>query len=206
MQFSPLIEELIQALRCLPSVGPKSAQRMALQLLERDRAGGKRLAEVLQRSMEEVGHCTSCRTLTEEKLCKICTSGRRNDKVLCVVETPADMLALEQSGVYDGRYFVLLGHLSPLAGIGPDDLGFDELVEKLRSQPVEEVILATNPTLEGETTAQYLLELLSSLPIKVTHLAQGIPLGGELEYLDGGTLSRAFSGRQGFASVKETNG
>ncbi|GLR62896.1 recombination mediator RecR [Marinospirillum insulare] len=206
MQFSPLIEELIQALRCLPGVGPKSAQRMALQLLERDRAAGKHLAEVLQLSMSEVGHCASCRTLTEEKLCRVCTSGRRNDQVLCIVETPADMLALEQSGVYDGRYFVLLGHLSPLEGIGPDDLGFDELVEKLRSQPVEEVILATNPTLEGETTAQYLLELLSSLPLKVTHLAQGIPLGGELEYLDGGTLSRAFSGRQGFASVKETNG
>lgn len=206
MQFSPLIEELIQALRCLPSVGPKSAQRMALQLLERDRAGGNRLAKVLQRSMQEVGHCNSCRTLTEEDICGICSSGRRNNQVLCVVETPADMLALEQSGVYDGRYFVLLGHLSPLAGIGPEDLGFDELIQKLTKEPVEEVILATNPTLEGETTAQYLVELLSSLPLKVTHLAQGIPLGGELEYLDGGTLSRAFSGRLGFASAKETNG
>ena len=206
MQFSPLIEELIQALRCLPSVGPKSAQRMALQLLERDRAGGNRLAKVLQRSMQEVGHCNSCRTLTEEDICGICSSGRRNNQVLCVVETPADMLALEQSGVYDGRYFVLLGHLSPLAGIGPEDLGVDELIQKLTKEPVEEVILATNPTLEGETTAQYLVELLSSLPLKVTHLAQGIPLGGELEYLDGGTLSRAFSGRLGFASAKETNG
>ncbi|HKM14388.1 MAG TPA: recombination mediator RecR [Marinospirillum sp.] len=206
MQFSPLIEALIQALRCLPSVGPKSAQRMALQLLERDRAGATHLASILQQSMAEVGHCASCRTLTEEMLCRICSSGRRNPKVLCVVETPADMLALEQSGVYDGRYFVLLGHLSPLAGIGPDDLGFDQLLEKLRTEPVEEVILATNPTLEGETTAQYLVELLSSLPLKVTHLARGIPLGGELEYLDGGTLSRAFSGRLGFASVKETNG
>ncbi|NLW05559.1 MAG: recombination protein RecR [Pseudomonadaceae bacterium] len=206
MQFSPLIEELIQALRCLPGVGPKNAQRMALHLLERNRAGGNRLASVLQRSMEQVGHCSSCRTLTEQEICRICSSGRRNNTVLCVVETPADMLALEQSGVYDGRYFVLLGHLSPLAGIGPDDLGFNELVEKLQNEPVEEVILATNPTLEGETTAQYLVELLSSLPLKITHLAQGIPLGGELEYLDGGTLSRAFSGRQGFASVKETNG
>ncbi len=206
MQFSPLIEELIQALRCLPGVGPKSAQRMALQLLERDRSGGVRLASVLQESMARVGHCASCRTLTEEELCRICRSGRRNTKVLCVVETPADMLALEQSGVYDGRYFVLLGHLSPLAGIGPDDLGFEQLVEKLGNEPVEEVILATNPTLEGETTAQYLVELLSSLPLKVTHLARGIPLGGELEYLDGGTLSRAFAGRLGFASAKETNG
>lgn len=206
MQFSPLIEELIQALRCLPSVGPKSAQRMALQLLERDRAGATHLANILQQSMEQVGHCASCRTLTEETFCRICSSGRRNPKVLCVVETPADMLALEQSGVYDGRYFVLLGHLSPLAGIGPDDLGFDLLLEKLRNEPVEEVILATNPTLEGETTAHYLVELLASLPLKVTHLARGIPLGGELEYLDGGTLSRAFSGRLGFASVKETNG
>lgn len=206
MQFSPLIEELIQALRCLPGVGPKNAQRMALHLLERNRMGGDRLARVLQQSMQAVGHCSICRTLTEEKTCHICRSGRRNTKVLCVVETPADMLALEQSGVYDGRYFVLLGHLSPLAGIGPDDLGFDELVEKLRNEPVEEVILATNPTLEGETTAQYLVGLLASLPLKITHLAQGIPLGGELESLDGGTLSRAFSGRLGFASAKETNG
>lgn len=206
MQFSPLIEELIQALRCLPGVGPKSAQRMALQLLERNRAGGARLSDVLARAMEQVGHCSSCRTLTEEDLCRICSSGRRNPAVLCVVETPADMLALEQSGVYDGRYFVLLGHLSPLEGIGPDDLGFAELLQRLKDEPVDEVILATNPTLEGETTAQYLVELLSSLPVKVTHLAHGIPLGGELEYLDGGTLSRAFSGRQGFTHSRETDG
>lgn len=206
MQFSPLIEELIQALRCLPGVGPKSAQRMALQLLERDRAGGTRLSGVLASAMEKVGHCSSCRTLTEEDLCRICSSGRRNPSVLCVVETPADMLALEQSGVYDGRYFVLLGHLSPLEGIGPDDLGFAELLQRLKDEPVDEVILATNPTLEGETTAQYLVELLSSLPVKVTHLAHGIPLGGELEYLDGGTLSRAFSGRLGFTNSRETDG
>ncbi len=198
MQFSPLIEELIHALRCLPGVGPKSAQRMALQLLERDRAGGQKLAQVLEQAMQEVGHCQACRTLTEETLCRICASGRRDSSVLCVVETPADMLALEQTGAYDGRYFVLLGHLSPMEGIGPDDLGFDELLKKLQQEPVEEVILATNPTLEGETTAQYLAELLSDLPVKVTHLAQGVPLGGELEYLDGGTLSRAFSGRLGF--------
>ena len=198
MQFSPLIEELIHALRCLPGVGPKSAQRMALQLLERDRAGGQKLAQVLEQAMQEVGHCQACRTLTEETLCRICASGRRDSSVLCVVETPADMLALEQTGAYDGRYFVLLGHLSPMEGIGPDDLGFDELLKKLQQEPVEEVSLATNPTLEGETTAQYLAELLSDLPVKVTHLAQGVPLGGELEYLDGGTLSRAFSGRLGF--------
>ncbi|WP_114416297.1 recombination mediator RecR [Marinospirillum perlucidum] len=198
MQFSPLIEEMIEALRCLPGVGPKSAQRMALHLLERDRSGGERLAEVLGRSMQEVGHCRSCRTLTEEELCAICASGKRKSSVLCVVETPADMLALEQTGAYDGQYFVLLGHLSPLEGIGPEDLGFDELLSKLDAEPVEEIILATNPTLEGETTAQYLAELLSSRAVKVTHLAQGIPLGGELEYLDGGTLSRAFAGRLGF--------
>jgi recombination protein RecR len=198
MQFSPLIEEMIEALRCLPGVGPKSAQRMALYLLERDRAGGRQLAEVLAKAMEQVGHCQSCRTLTEETLCRVCSSGKRNSSVLCIVETPADMLALEQTGAYDGRYFVLLGHLSPLEGIGPDDLGFDELQQKLKEEPVEEVILATNPTLEGETTAQYLVELLAPLDVKVTHLAQGIPLGGELEYLDGGTLSRAFAGRLGF--------
>ena len=151
MQFSPLIEELIQALRCLPGVGPKSAQRMALQLLERDRSGGVRLASVLQESMARVGHCTSCRTLTEEELCRICRSGRRNTKVLCVVETPADMLALEQSGVYDGRYFVLLGHLSPLAGIGPDDLGFEQLVEKLGNEPVEEINIKLPVSDKGDT-------------------------------------------------------
>lgn len=198
MQFSPLIEEMIEALRCLPGVGPKSAQRMALHLLERDRQGGEQLSTILGRAMQEVGHCQSCRTLTEETLCRICASGKRRSSVLCVVETPADMLALEQTGAYDGRYFVLLGHLSPLEGIGPDDLGFDELLQKLKDEPVEEVILATNPTLEGETTAQYLVELLAPLQVKVTHLAQGIPLGGELEYLDGGTLSRAFAGRLGF--------
>lgn len=205
MQFSPLIEELIQALRCLPGVGPKSAQRMALHLLERDRQGGQRLSGLLGRAMEEVGHCSSCRTLTEETQCRICRSGRRNDKVLCVVETPADMLALEQTGIYDGRYFVLLGHLSPLEGIGPEDLGFDELLQRLKDEPVEEIILATNPTLEGETTAQYLAELLAPLAVRVTHLAQGIPLGGELEYLDGGTLSRAFAGRLRVAAGKETD-
>ncbi|SFX05250.1 recombination mediator RecR [Marinospirillum alkaliphilum] len=206
MQFSPLIEELIQALRCLPGVGPKSAQRMALHLLERDRQGGQRLSSVLARAMEQVGHCKNCRTLTEEDLCRICSSGRRNQNVLCVVETPADMLALEQSGVYDGRYFVLLGHLSPLEGIGPEDLGFDELLQRLKDEPVDEVILATNPTLEGETTAQYLVELLAGLPLKVTHLAHGIPLGGELEFIDGGTLSRAFAGRLGFATRKDSDG
>lgn len=209
MQFSPLIDELIQALRCLPGVGPKSAQRIALQLLERNRAGGTNLANVLHQAMQEIGHCTSCRTLTEAEICTICLAPGRASNILCIVETPADMLALEQSGIYNGQYFVLLGHLSPLAGIGPDDLGFAELIHKITSaqdndQPIEEVILATNPTLEGETTAQYLVELLSALPVKITHLAQGIPLGGELEYLDGGTLSRAFTGRQGITKAKET--
>ncbi len=196
MHFSPLIEELIQALRCQPGVGPKSAQRIALHLLERNRQGGQRLATTLAQAMEQVGHCSSCRTLTEEPICPVCSSSKRNPKVLCIVETPADLLALEQSGIYDGLYFVLLGHLSPIAGIGPEELGLNELLNKLENQPVEEVILATNPTLEGETTALYLAELLAPLQIKITHLAQGIPLGGELEYLDGGTLSRAFAGRQ----------
>lgn len=196
MQLSPLIDELVQALRCLPGVGSKSAQRMALHLLERNREGGQRLARVLEQAMQQVGHCSACRTLTEESLCRICSSTRRNPSVLCVVETPADMQALEQAGIYDGRYFVLLGHLSPLEGIGPEDLGLSLLVQKLKEEPVEEVILATNPTLEGETTAQYLVQLLAPLGVRVTHLAQGVPLGGELEYLDGGTLSRAFAGRQ----------
>ncbi len=200
MHLSPLIDELIEALRCLPGVGPKSAQRMALHLLERDRSGGERLAQKLTAAMQAVGHCESCRTLTEETQCRVCRSGRRNDKLLCVVENPADMLALEQTGIYDGQYFVLLGHLSPLEGIGPEELGLQALLERLQNSPVEEVILATNPTLEGETTAQYLVELLAPLGLKITHLAQGVPLGGELEYLDGGTLSRAFAGRQGLRS------
>ena len=198
MQFSPLIEQLMEALRCLPGVGPRSAQRMALHLLERDREGGRRLAQVLQEALDQVGHCRRCRTLTEEPECRICRSSKRNEHMLCVVETPADMLALEQTGIYDGHYFVLLGHLSPIEGIGPEDLGLDDLLSRVQDGMIEEVILATNPTAEGETTAHYVHELLRPLDVRVTRLAHGVPLGGELEYVDGGTLSRALVGRGQF--------
>lgn len=198
MQFSPLIEQFMEALRCLPGVGPRSAQRMALHLLERDREGGRRLAQVLQEALDQVGHCRRCRTLTEEPECRICRSSKRNEHMLCVVETPADMLALEQTGIYDGHYFVLLGHLSPIEGIGPEDLGLDDLLSRVQDGMIEEVILATNPTAEGETTAHYIHELLRPLDVRVTRLAHGVPLGGELEYVDGGTLSRALVGRGQF--------
>ncbi|WP_416885872.1 recombination mediator RecR [Marinospirillum sp.] len=203
MHLSPLIDELIQALRCLPGVGPKSAQRMALHLLERTPDAAERLSRVLGRAVAEVGHCSACRTLTEEPVCRICRSQQRDPSLLCIVETPADMLALEQSGIYSGQYFVLLGHLSPLEGLGPESLGLDQLQARLDQEPIQEVILATNPTLEGETTAQYLAELLASREVKVTRLAHGLPVGGELEYLDGGTLSRALAGRSGFSIHQE---
>lgn len=205
MHFSPLINQLIQALCCLPSVGPKTAQRLAFHLLERDKQGGKYLAEVLLTSLEKVGHCSSCRTLTEEETCQLCLNPKRDARLLCVVQNPADMLALEASGVYQGKYFVLLGQLSPLDGIGPEDLGLDLLLSRLANEPIKEVILATNPTLEGETTAHFLSQLLANLPVEVSHLAQGIPLGGELEFLDGGTLQRAFAGRKGLQTTKEAN-
>lgn len=205
MEFSPLISQLIQAFRCLPSVGPKTAQRMAFHLLERNKLAAKHLAETLLVSLEKVGYCSSCRTLTEEETCQLCLSPNRDSSLLCIVETPADMLALEASGVYKGKYFVLLGQLSPLDGLGPEDLGLDQLLVKLAEEQIEEVILATNPTLEGETTAYYLAQLLADKPIKVSHLAQGVPLGGELEFLDGGTLQRAFAGRQGMQTTKEAN-
>ncbi len=195
MAFSPLVEELITALRCLPGVGPKSAQRMALHLLERDREGGFHLAEILERALEHVGQCQECRTLTEEPICSLCRSERRNSELLCIVETPADQIAMEQAGGFDGRYFILTGHLSPIDGIGPDALGLDQLEAKVRRDLVKEVILATNPTVEGEATAHYISEMLEHLPVTVTRLAHGIPVGGELEYIDGGTLSRAMAGR-----------
>lgn len=194
--FSPLIDELMSALRCLPGVGPKSAQRMALHLLERDREGAGRLAQSLLNSVEHVGRCQRCRTLTEQKVCGICTNNRRSDALLCVVETPADVLAIEQSGTYQGKYFVLLGHLSPIDGIGPEDIGIDQLINLLQQEPITEVILATNPTVEGEATAFYISERAKNLNVTVSRIAHGVPLGGELEFIDGGTLSHAFASRR----------
>jgi recombination protein RecR len=194
--FSPLIDELMASLRCLPSVGPKSAQRMAMHLLERDREGAERLAQALRNAVEHVGRCTRCRTLTEQTLCGLCSNSRRDSSLLCVVETPADVLAIEQSGTYQGKYFVLLGHLSPIDGIGPDDIGVNQLLNLLQIEPITEVILATNPTVEGEATAFYISERAKKLQVTVSRIAHGVPLGGELEFIDGGTLSHAFASRR----------
>lgn len=194
--FSPLIDELMSSLRCLPGVGPKSAQRMALHLLERDRVGAERLAKSLHRAIEGVGRCKRCRTLTEQELCGICRNERRDSTLLCVVETPADVLAIEQAGTYQGKYFVLLGHLSPIDGVGPDDIGIDQLIALLQQEAIAEVILATNPTVEGEATAFYIGERAKHLNVTVSRIAHGVPLGGELEFIDGGTLAHAFSSRR----------
>lgn len=196
--FSPLIDELIEALRCLPGVGPKSAQRMSFQLLERNRGGAERLANALQRAVDQVGHCRSCRTLTEHEECRICSDSRRDSSMICVVESPADVLAFEQGGDYRGLYFVLMGHLSPIDGIGPEELGVDRLLERVKTLSAQELILATNPTVEGEATAFYLAEEMRRLGVSVSRIAHGVPLGGELEYVDSGTLAHALKGRQRF--------
>ncbi len=196
MAVSPLLGRLIEGLRCLPGVGPKSAQRMAYHLLERDREGARRLAALLRQAVEEIGHCRSCRTLSESELCALCGNSGRDRSQLCVVEMPADVEAIEQSGSYRGLYFVLMGHLSPLDGIGPEEIGLHLLEERCRDGAVEEVILATNPTVEGEATAHYISERLRTLGVRVTRIAHGVPLGGELEYVDGDTLSHALSGRR----------
>jgi recombination protein RecR len=193
---SPRIERLIEALRCLPGVGPKSAQRMTFHLLERDRAGARRLAEALVEAMDKVGNCSRCRTLSETDICGLCASSSRDAALLCVVESPADVAALEQSTGFRGLYFVLMGHLSPLDGIGPRELGLDLLETRLTSGEVRELILATNPTVEGEATAHYIADMARRHGVRATRIAHGVPLGGELEYIDGGTLSHAFAGRQ----------
>ncbi len=198
MAERPLLDELMTALRCLPGVGPKSAQRMAFHLLERDREGGRHLARVLEQAMTRIGHCSRCRTLSETDLCTLCASPQRDDRQICVVETPAEVVALEQATNYRGHYFVLGGRLSPLDGIGPREIGLDQLRQRLQEGEVEELILATNPTVEGEATAHYIGEISRGLGIRVTRIAHGVPLGGELEYVDGGTLSHAFAGRREF--------
>lgn len=196
MQFSPLLEQLIEALRCLPGVGPKTAQRMAFHLLERHRDNGKNLARILQDAMENISHCQTCRTFSETSLCKLCSSHNRDRSLLCIVESPLDLSAVEQMGHYRGLYFVLMGHLSPLDGIGPENLGIKQLLLLLNDGNIKEVILATNPTVEGEATAHYLSETIKEYQIKVTRIAHGVPLGGELEYIDSGTLAHAFAGRE----------
>ncbi|MEZ5590542.1 MAG: recombination mediator RecR [Gammaproteobacteria bacterium] len=194
--YSPVLQELLNSLRCLPGVGPKSAQRMALHLLERDRAGAERLAQALNNAVERIGHCQQCRLLSETELCRYCSDDSRDGSSLCIVETPADVFALEQATAYRGLFFVLTGHLSPLDGIGPEELGLDQLEQRLRNGHVQELILATSSTVEGEATAHYIAELAHECDVRATRIAHGVPLGGELEYIDGGTLSHAFSGRR----------
>jgi recombination protein RecR len=196
MIASPLLRELIEALRCLPGVGPRSAQRIAFHLLERDREGGRHLAKCLAESMDAIGRCSQCRTFSETDTCELCRGSGRDRSLLCVLETPADILAVENSTSYSGLYFVLMGHLSPLDGIGPAELGLDALEQRFGEGEVAEVILATNPTVEGEATAQYISERARAHDLRVTRIAHGVPLGGELEYVDGGTLAHAFAGRR----------
>lgn len=196
--YSPLLGRLMEALRCLPGVGPKSAQRMAFHLLERDRDGARRLAETLQQALDGIGHCLRCRNLSETEVCAFCADPARDRALLCVLETPADVLAVEQATGYRGRYFVLMGHLAPLDGVGPAELGLDLLEARLAEGQVREIILATNPTVEGEATAHYVAELARERGVRATRIAHGVPLGGELEYTDSGTLAHAFSGRRDF--------
>jgi recombination protein RecR len=193
---SPLLKELIDALRCLPGVGGKSAQRMAMQLLERDREGGRRLAAALDEAMQHIGNCSRCRNFSEHEVCALCASDGRDRSILCVVESPSDLVAIEQATGYRGQYFVLLGRLSPLDGTGPEELGLPRLAARLGEGEVSEMIIATNPTVEGEATAHYLGRLATAAGIRATRLAHGVPLGGELEYVDRSTLAHAFGGRQ----------
>ena len=195
MSSEPLLNQLIESLRCLPGVGPKSAQRMALHLLERNREGGLQLASTLVEAMGKIGRCKQCRDLTELEVCSICASPRRDQTLLCVVESPVDVLAIEQATAYKGRYFVLLGRLTPLDGIGPAELGLDQLAERMEKNAPEEMIIATNPTVEGEATSYYLQRMAQKHNIRVTRIAHGVPLGGELEYTDQSTLAHAFGSR-----------
>lgn len=196
MSDTSLLNELVDALKCLPSVGSRTAQRMAFNLLEHNREAGLKLAGVMQQAIQNIGNCGRCRTLTEHDICRICSSQSRDVEILCVVENPSDVLALEKSTAYKGYYFVLMGKLSPLDGIGPEDLGLDVLEARLVEGEVKELILATNPTVEGEVTAHYISEFAAKYNVKTTRIAHGVPVGGELDYVDSGTLSHAFDGRR----------
>lgn len=195
MSLSPCIESLIQALRCLPGVGPKSAQRMTFHLLQHDRMGAKKLVQALTQALDKVGYCQRCRMLCESELCDYCEHPRRDDTLLCVVESPADVMAIESSQQYRGRYFVLMGHLSPLDQIGPEDIGMDKLEARLKQGGIQEIILATNPTVEGEATAHYIGAMAKQYQVRTTRIAHGVPMGGDLEYVDAGTLAMALRGR-----------
>ena len=195
MHFTPRLQQLLSALRCLPGVGSKSAQRMAFHLLGRDRDRAGELALALQSALDEIGHCRSCRMFAEQALCPICADQKRDASLLCVVETPADVIAVDESGSFRGRYFVLMGRLSPLDGIGPAELGIDLLDSRLAEESIGELILATSATVEGEATAAYIAGLAAKRGIQATRIAHGVPIGGELEYVDSSTLSLALTAR-----------
>lgn len=199
MKHSPLVENLIDAFTCLPGVGARSAQRMSYALLERNREGGNRLAEALAAAMQGVGRCSRCRNFTEQELCPVCADPRRDQGQVCVVASPADVLAIEASGEYRGRYFVLLGQLSPLDGIGPAQIGLDMLEQQINEGSIQEIILATSTTVEGEATAHYVVEMVRNTPIVLSRIAQGVPMGGDLEFVDGATLAHALKGRRSYS-------
>jgi len=196
MSYSPLLVRLIDSLRCMPGIGRKSAQRIAFHLLERDRDGASTLSTALADAVEGMGHCSRCRMLTEHEICSICSANGRDASQLCVVESPADVMAVEDATSFRGLYFVLMGHLSPLDGIGPEELGLSRLEERLGNDGIKELIIATNPTVEGDATAHFLAELAARNKVQASRIAHGVPLGGELEYVDSGTLSHAFYGRR----------
>jgi recombination protein RecR len=187
---------LIDALQCMPGIGKKSAQRIAFHLLERGRDGAEELSKALGASVSGIGHCKRCRMFTEHELCNICSASGRDESLLCTVESPADVMAVEDATGFRGLYFVLMGHLSPLDGIGPDELGLVALEKRLADDEVEELIIATNPTVEGDATAHYLADMAARYKVPASRIAHGVPLGGELEYVDSGTLSHAFFGRR----------
>jgi len=196
MKNPPALEQLIESLRCLPGVGPKSAQRMAYYLLQRDRQGANKLAIALDSALQVVDHCKLCNTFSEQPVCPLCESDQRDSSVLCVVEMPTDLMMLESTRAYNGMYFVLMGRLSPLDGVGPKEIHLDKLIKRAQDGVVQEVILATNYTVEGDATAHYISELLRARGIKVSRIARGMPMGGEIEYVDSGTLAQAMLERR----------
>jgi recombination protein RecR len=196
MKNPPALEQLIESLRCLPGVGPKSAQRMAYYLLQRDRKGASSLALALDNALQVVDHCKLCNTFSEQPICPLCESAQRDSSVLCVVEMPTDLMMLESTRAYSGMYFVLMGRLSPLDGVGPKEIHLDKLLKRAQDGIVQEVILATNYTVEGDATAHYISELLRARGIKVSRIARGMPMGGEIEYVDTGTLAQAMLERR----------
>ncbi len=198
MQNKGLLGQLTQTLCCLPGVGPKTAQRMCFHLLQRDRNGARILAETLISALEKIGHCRHCRTLTELEICPICADRGRDPAFVCVVENPSDAWIIDQAAVFKGHYFILHGRLSPLDGIGPDELGLDQLEDRMAAGVIKELILATNSTVEGEATAFFIGELAKKHSVAASRIAQGVPIGGELEFIDSGTLAHAFNGRKNF--------